>query len=301
MSNNCNSKCWWRCGIPSLEHIDLNIQQQLFSKVFWFLEQDCDNNECYCSTNDNLNEDCEMGQIKYGNCLNYNDWTTSSYHESCSDLSPPQTECGEDCCDTLSGSKVCCDNQCVTPDLCCGNKVFDPINEECCDDTIVNKCRRFVSKPVTKPCFGNPCGIEKGARCGCPDNKVCCNGECVSADKCCGDVVIVDDRKCCKKNNFETLCEPGYECTIEDPDNICCKPEYIVNNLCCLPPKKKCGQQCCNRTQECIDNIACCATNEIFIQETGECCHPNKVATKPSKFCCLENICDDGSCKAKCE
>lgn len=252
MSNNCNSKCWWRCGIPSLEHIDPSVQQQLFSKPFWFLEQDCDS-ECYCTTDDNLNEDCEIGQIKYGNCLDYTQWNTTSYHEPCKDLSPPQTECGDGCCDTYNGSKICCNNQCVLSDKCCGNKVLG-LDEECCDDKIVKKCRRFETGNSenntilnNKPCTGgDPCGDKK---CGCDDGQTCCEDkegikECVDKEMCCGGQLVPEGRICCGGKICGANNNDDYECI----NDKCCRFDKVAagGTVCCEGGKKPCGGRCCS-------------------------------------------------------
>jgi len=276
MSNKCNSKCWWRCGIPSLEHIDPSVQQQLFSKPFWFLEQDCDS-ECYCSTSDNLNEDCEIGQIKYGNCLNYTEWNTTSYHEPCKDLSPPQEECGTGCCDTTNGTKICCNGSCVLSDKCCGGKVLG-LDEECCDDKVVKKCKRFQNPDGGDSSIQNAPECQKPAcgnkPCGCDDEQECCENTCVEAGKCCGGILNDEDRVCCNNK----LCPKGdYECVNNDKGiKICCRRDKVTGQgTCCTGGKIPCGDgfedECCNR-KNCIENKCNdCPDGERRVQFPDEC------------------------------
>lgn len=291
MSNKCSSKCWWRCGIPSLEHIDPSVQQQLFSKPFWFLEQDCDS-ECYCTTDDNLNEDCEIGQIKYGNCLDYTQWNTTSYHEPCKDLSPPQTECGDGCCDTYNGSKICCNNQCVLSDKCCGNKVLG-LDEECCDDKIVKKCRRFETGNSenntilnNKPCTGgDPCGDKK---CGCDDGQTCCEDkegikECVDKEMCCGGELVPEGRICCGGK----ICGPNNNDDYRCVNDKCCRinkagfkiKDGIRSEFCCEGSLIACGDDCCKR-ELCVDGTCLSCGPEEYRQLPPIC--------KPFTYLCLE-------------
>lgn len=299
MSNKCNSKCWWRCGIPSLEHIDPSIQQQLFSKSFWFLEQDCDS-ECYCSTSDNLNEDCEIGQIKYGNCLNYTEWNTTSYHDRCKNLSPPQQACGTGCCDTTNGTKICCDGSCVLSEKCCGGKVLG-LDEECCDDKVVKKCKRFqnpdggdssIQNAQDPQCGKPPCGDQ---RCGCDDEQECCENTCVEAGKCCGGILNDEDRVCCNNK----LCPKGdYQCVNNDKGiKICCRSDKVTGQgTCCTGGKIPCGNgfedECCNR-KNCIENKCNdCPDGETRVQFPAECKPPRgKCIPKGHVPCGCEHSC----------
>lgn len=246
--NNCNSSCWWRCGIPSLEHISIEVQNEIFSKPMWFLEQDCDDN-CYCSTNDNLGDSCNDGDIKYGECMHYTSWSTTEYH-TCEDQKPPLTTCGDGCCDTYDGKKTCCNGKCVLSTKCCGDKIL-ALDEECCDGKIIKtKCDRFIvnneefSTQADANCAG-PCGEQ---RCGCDTDsgQICCEDNCVDEEQCCNGILLKDGFVCCNKKpcNMAT-----HSCL---SNGTCCRTDKIIQKndgtkQCCSNREISCGGKCCVR------------------------------------------------------
>ena len=327
--NNCNSSCWWRCGIPSLEHISIEVQNEIFSKPMWFLEQDCDDN-CYCSTNDNLGDSCNDGDIKYGECLHYTSWSTTEYH-TCEDQKPPLTTCGNSCCDTTNGIKTCCNGQCVLSTACCGGKVLG-LDEECCGDKIVKKCTRFLLSNDTnieilnqtsncsalKSCGDKPCGCAEGETCcanKCVQKDKCCGGFTLSRnDKCCGDAFSYDPAKqgCCNGNLWDQathqccdgkkVCPKTHECISKGAGIICCPPGLVSGNLedCCSPGTKKCGGTCCKLYQDCIggDGKEKCCNKGERLTNSNACCSSNRI-DKDNKCCptgkklCLDRVCRD--------
>lgn len=289
MITNKNS-CWWRCGHPFMENVDPTIVSSIFGEKSWFLEQDCYDEEYYCFYDGVFEEDCTIGDIKYGECISHYAAVSNTYQDECEKQN--KTKCGDGCCDTIGGTRVCCEDQCVEASLCCGGKILSEF-EECCNGEAILPCKKYI---IGRPGFislnsldcQSSCGFNP---CGCGDHQICCEEQCVEKSKCCNNQILKDSESCCGNN----ICSEQYVC-VDEEKSLCCEQQYANGKSCCKDPLEKCGNnKCCNkRTERCCTNGSesyCCPKN-YNCTEDG--CCPT-IRTNNNK-CCKANqivICDN--------
>ena len=129
---------------------------------------------------------------------------------------------------------------------------YIPVNDgKCCIRNKVYVDGQILKCCDTEPCDGKCCDTNKNCLTK-PDGttKVCCDGNTVSNDECCGKDQILDkDGKCCDKEK-------------KDINGKCCNHALDSSGLC----KIKCDSKFCDLDEKC-ENNECINKNCIFVDE----------------------------------